>query len=36
MIHDYYRIPADKLGEGAKIPLMVLGDSGEEIGRAHV
>ena len=29
MIHDYYRIPADKLGEGAKIPLMVLGDSGE-------
>ncbi|OUO21269.1 glucosamine-6-phosphate isomerase [Collinsella sp. An307] len=29
MKHDYYHIPADKLGEGAKIPLEVLGDSGE-------
>lgn len=26
---DYFRIPADKLGEGAKVPLKKMGDSGE-------
>lgn len=28
---DYYHIPEDKLGEGAKVPIMVLGSSGEAL-----
>ena len=29
MVHDYYHIPAEELGRGARVPLTVLGDSGE-------
>ena len=29
VMHAYYKIPAEGLGKGAKIPLPVLGDSGE-------
>lgn len=29
MVHDYYHIPADELGNGSRVPLKVLGDSGE-------
>ena len=29
MSMEYFRIPADRLGEGAKVPLKKLGDSGE-------
>ena len=29
MKHDYYRISAEELGRGARVPLLKLGDSGE-------
>lgn len=29
MKHDYYRISAEELGQGARVPLLKLGDSGE-------
>ncbi|MEE0611834.1 MAG: glucosamine-6-phosphate isomerase, partial [Collinsella stercoris] len=29
MVHDYYHIPAEELGRSARVPLTVLGDSGE-------
>ena len=29
MKKEYYQIPAERLGEGAKLPILKLGDSGE-------
>lgn len=29
MTHEYYQLPADELGQGSKVPILKLGDSGE-------